>query len=244
MSNSRDATLTDITYGSGADFPVFASLDTKSSYFRMVHSKTAGFATSFVLLPIVWSNTSACPLGGLCQGAKVSVAYERVGPNLRLTMVGTIAKNLRSTVKVTLSPPVRGHIRADVVVRNEGDIALNTARGAETFKAVFLSSMKVGPARWDAKTAFAGPRSNIQFVEGNLLTPAPGYSAAVWGVNGGSNAWKTNASTVEVRSGTIPCSVNGYVTPSANPNDDNIGMWCGSSKLLRSYSYSVTYRAA
>jgi hypothetical protein len=35
-----------------------------------------------------------------------------------------------------------------------------------------------------------------------------------------------------------------WVTKDSNPNDDNGGFWCASTKVLLSWRYALTYEAA
>ena len=77
-SVTRNVPVLQIGYGSGVSFPQYAVLDLNSGYFRMIYSTTAGWGTSVILLPALWSRTS-CPTD-YCQGAPVTATWQTSAP--------------------------------------------------------------------------------------------------------------------------------------------------------------------
>jgi hypothetical protein len=231
---ARDGQVLQISYGSGVRFPQYAALHLDSSYFRMINSTTAGWGTSVILLPAVWSKTS-CPTD-YCQGAPVTATWRKSGTNLVLTVRGTIA-TLKVTVTVTLTPPAHDALVARVSVRLTGTVKLDGNRPGEAFKPVMLSSMHDSSTVWDARDAFIGTRV-YPFPSGGWIIHPP-VATKDFGLQGGTSKWKANAPTIEVNlSQSRP--VTGWLTPMTNPNDDNVGFWCAASTVLASWSYTVT----
>jgi hypothetical protein len=236
-SVEHDGAHLDIGYGSGENHPQYAVLDTASSYFRMVYSTAANWATSTILLPSLWS-ASSCPTQ-YCQGAPVKASWHDVGADLRLTLHGTIAK-LKVTVLVTIQPPAKNVIVAHVSTTVAGQITLDNRPG-EAFKPVMLSSMHDSATVWDARAAFAGKK--IYSLPSNGWIIQPPVQTRTFGLIGGTSTWKVNAPTVIVGLGRT-LAVTGWVTQDSDPNDDNVGFWCASTKVLPSWKYTLTYEAA
>jgi hypothetical protein len=235
-SVSQSSNILQIGYGSGSSFPQYAALDLSSSYFRMVYSTTSQWGTSVVLLPALWSST-ACPTD-YCQGAPITPSWQTVNSKLRLSIKGTIATlNVSSTV--TLTPPMNNIFSAQVSTVISGSVNLDNRPG-EAFKPVMLSSMHISSTQWDSQAAFIGTQTNSYPASGWIIQPP--VVANDFGLQGGTSAWKTNAPTVEIILDRGR-QVTGWVTQSSNPNDDNIAFWCATSKVLSSWSFSITAEA-
>src|SRR5207248_669558 len=140
-----------IGYGSGSNFPQYADLDLNSSYFRMIYSTTAGWGTSVILLPALWSKAS-CPTD-YCQGAPVTASWQIPGADLVLSIHGTIA-TLKVAVTVTLKPPTNSTLVAQVSTKVTGTVTLDSNHPWEAFKPVMLSSMHDSSTVWDSRDAF------------------------------------------------------------------------------------------
>lgn len=236
-SVTRSGLVLEIGYGSGASFPQYAALHLDSSYFRMVYSTTAGWGTSVILLPALWSKTS-CPRD-YCQGAPVTATWRKSGASLVLSIRGTIA-TLKVVVTVMLTPPVDSALAARVFATVTGTVRLDGNRPGEAFKPVMLSSMHDSPAVWDSPDAFTGTRADPFPPAGWIIRPP--VTTRDFGLQGGTSTWKTSAPTIEVNlSHGEP--VTGWLAPMANPNDDNVGFWCATSEVLPSWSYTVTAEA-
>ena len=232
-SVTQIGTQVQIAYGSGAHFAQYGALHLADSYFRLNYGPSSGWGTSLILLPAFWS-------GGIYyHGAPVTATWQVLGPNLVLSITGTIA-NLDVTINMRLSPPAQNAITALVTTTVEGTAPLDFHPG-ETFKPAMLSSMRISPTLWDTQIAYADCRTFSIPQNGWMIWPA--VSSSIFGLQGGTSSWKVNAPTVEV---TLDRSlqVTGWVTQSSDPNDDNVGFWAAADVVLPSWSYKVQAAAA
>jgi len=236
-SVSQNGTLLEIAYGSGTSFPQYAALDLNSSYFRMIYSSSAGWGTSVILLPVYWSQTS-CPPPGLCQGAPITAHWQIVNTDLVLSTRGTIG-TLNVASSISLSPPANNALTAHVTTTVTGHAMLDNRPG-EAFKPVMLSSMHISSTQWDAQAAFIGTQTYTFPYSGWIINPP--IIAKDFGLQGGTSSWKTNAPAIEVTLNQAR-QITGWVTQSINPNDDNIGFWAATSKVLSSWSFNLTAEA-
>jgi len=223
-----------ISYGRGTNFPQYADLDKSSGFFRLVNSTTASWGTSVSLLPALWSKTS-CPTD-YCQGAPVRATWRTPGADLVLSIHGTIA-TLKVAVTVTLTPPARSVLVARVSAKVTGTVTLDRDRPGEAFKPVMLSSMHDSAAVWDARDAFTGTRTDRFPSSGWIIHPPA--STADFGLQGGTTSRKKNAPTIELNL-TRSRTVTGWLTPDTSPTDNNVGLWCAASKVLPSWSFTLT----
>ena len=234
-SVSRDGSVLQIGYGSGVDFPQYAALHLRSSFFRMVYSRAAGWGTSVILLPALWSKAS-CPTD-YCQGAPVTASWRKSGADLVLSIHGTIA-TLKVAATVTLTPPAKKTLVAHVSTKVTGTIKLDKRPG-EAFKPVMLSSMHDSSTLWDSRTAFIRTRVRRFPPSGWIIHPP--VTTRNFGLRGGTSSFKNNAPTVEV---TLKQRrpVTGWLKRMnpPNTNKDNVGFWCAANKVLPSWSFSVT----
>lgn len=224
----------EIAYGSGTRFPQYAALHTDSSYLRLIYGPGSGWGTSAVLLPSLWTG------GAYYQGARITLENIRVeGGVLVIRFWGNIA-GLRVAGIVRLLPPARNVLRATVTITSvTGDVPLDNRPG-ERFKPVMLSSMHISATQWDTREAYVGAQRYPLPLNGWILQPP--VSGRLFGLRGGSSAWKTNAPTLEVVfDRDLP--ITGWVTASDDPNDDNVGFWCGADTILRSWNYALTASA-
>lgn len=227
-SVAQNGQVLEIAYGKDGDFPQFAALHLNDSYFRMIPTADSGWGTSVVIMPSFWSG------GMLYQGAPVSCLYNSVGSDLSFVLRGIIA-TLNVTAEIRLSPPLGDSISAYVSLSVAGDIALDDRPG-EAFKLVMLSSMHDSSAIWDCSSAFAGLQTYEIPLDGWINQPPALVS--LFGLRGGTSSWKTNAPTIEVRLDR-DAAVTGWVTPSVDPNNDNVGYWGASNELIRTWGYQL-----
>jgi hypothetical protein len=236
-SVTRNGPVLQIGYGSGISFPQYAALHLDSGYFRMIYGTTAGWGTSVILLPALWSKTS-CPTD-YCQGAPVIVTWRKSGANLVFSVRGTIA-TLKVVVTVTLAPPANSALVAQVSAKVAGAVKLDGNRPGEAFKPVMLSSMHDSSTVWDVADAFTGTHVYPFPPHGWIIHPS--VTTRDFGLQGGTSTWKTNAPTIEVNLNQSQ-PVTGWLAQMTDPNNDNVGLWCATSKVLTSWSFTVTAEA-
>ncbi len=223
-----DGDILQISYGSGIDFPQYGALHRRSSYFRLVCGPASVWGTSVILLPAFWRGER------LYQGAPVEATCHVEGPDLVLSIAGTIA-GLRVSSKVWLSPPTEDGIAAQVTTEVEGNVPLDRRPG-EAFKPVMLSSMHISPTAWDTQAAYAGCRT-FPIPERDWIVQPP-VVARIFGLQGGASDWKADAPTIEIVLDR-QMQITGWVTPSKDRDDDNVGFWTASDEVLPSWSYKI-----
>ncbi len=224
-----------ISYGTGAGSPQFAAVHLDSSYFRLVPSTAAGWGTSVVLMPPLWSG------GRYFQGAPVTCAWSQNNADLVLTIAGSVATLQISTV-VRLSPPHDGFFVADVSSTATGAVSLD-ARPGEAFKPVMLSSMHESATIWDAREAYVAGAA-IALPSSGWILPQP-RSSRTLGLRGGDSTWKPGAPTIEVNLlAPADLAVTGWVTASQDPNDDNVAFWAASDTVLSAWHYQLVAKTA
>jgi hypothetical protein len=157
------------------------------------------------------------------------------GPDLVLAVAGAIG-GLRASIGVRLLAPGVGRVTARVAARVTGAARLDDRPG-EAFKAVTFSSMRVSDTAWDASAAEIGGRAVAIPVRGWIGQPEA--AATMLGLRGGTSAWKSNAPTIGVVLDR-PLACAGWVSPSADPNDDNVGLWAAHDVPLPAWGYTVT----
>lgn len=228
---SKKGTVLEICYGSGAKTPQYGALHLDSSYLRLVAGSDSHWGTSLIILPSFWQG------GVLYQGAPVTAKDKTSGGDLILTLTGRIS-TLQVEAEVKLIPPFQDLISAVVSVQVRGNVVLDKRPG-EAFKLVTLSSMHCSTRNWDCQKAWTG----------SLIYPIPGQGWIIanpardsdFGLQGGTSAWKKNAPTIAVRLDR-KAEITGWVTRSSDPNDDNVGFWGASDRLVRSWRYLVIAR--
>lgn len=170
----------------------------------------------------------------LRQGAPIATTWRVDGTLLKIQFSGDVY-GLNTTGEITLFPPESGSITAKVAVSASGDINL-ASKPNEAFKPVMLSSMRISDAQWDCSESFIGLTTN-QIPAKDWLVPSA-ITGTLFGLKGGSSGWKQNAPTVAITLDS-PMPITGWVTPSSDPNDDNVGMWPASDSVMRSWSYTI-----
>jgi len=221
-----------IFYGDD-ECPQYGVLHLNDSYFRLNSGPTSGWGTSVILLPIFWSR-SQCPPPGLCHGAPVEVISRVEGSDLILAVTGAIG-GLHVSSTVRFSPPAEHSITVEITTTVEGMVVLEPRPG-EAFKPVMLSSMHISSTLWDTQVAYAGSHTFPLPMSGWIVQPP--VVAQVFGLRGGTSAWKTNAPTIEVMLDR-PMHIAGWVTQSNDPNDDNIGLWAASDNIVPRWNFKI-----
>lgn len=214
-------------------WPQIAALHPGSSYFRLTCG-ACGWGTSVVVLPSFWM------MNRLFQGARVQTRWHVEGDDLCLDFTGCIA-HLDVTGQIRLPAPEAQSTKARVSVQVASDAALNgflDERPGEAFKPVMLSSMRLDDQMWDARAALVD--------EDVVDLPAQGWigeprTARRFGLRGGQSRWKPLAPTTEIVLNR-ELTIAGWVTPSADPNDDNVGLWASSTTVLRDWNYEIVAR--
>jgi hypothetical protein len=219
-----------IAYGSGQNYSQYGVLHLNSGYLRLINSPNAGWGTSVILLPAFWTD------GIYYQGSTVIATWETENADIVFTVLGTIG-NLIVTTVVRLFPPSNSTISADISTVVNGSIEIDDKPG-EAFKPVFLSSMNISPDIWDTESAFAGCSSFPIPSTGWIISPDEYIVTDSFGLIGGTSSWKTNAPSVWIRISQSLQSV-GWVTYSADPNNDNIGLWVASDNLMSQWAYRI-----
>lgn len=220
-----------IAYEHDGAAPQYAALHLNDSYFRMNYGPGSGWGTSLVLMPAFWSG------GVYYHGAPVTATYEVVQHTLKLDLAGSI-QELQVSIRVSLWPPETDRFYAYVDANLTGSVALD-ARPGEAFKPLFLSSMRISKDQWDAQAALVDGAPREIPGQGWLIPPTPSVMSRSFGLLGGTSAWKTNAPTLAIEMD-LPIQVTGWVTASSDPNDDNLGLWGASDRILNGWSYRVT----
>ena len=223
------SSVMEISYRNDMRLSQYAALHTESSYFRLIFGPDSGWGTSVVLMPSFWSD------GFYFQGAPIDADWRIEEDDLVVSFEGDLS-TLHVDGEVRLEPPGQDTMVARVAVTTTGAVALDR-RADEAFKPVMLSSMHVSPTLWDIDMAFADQRLFPIPDRGWVIQPA--QSGRTFGLQGGTSSWKPLAPTIMiVMEKAAP--VTGWVTKSEDPNDDNVGVWAASDRVLPSWRYTIT----
>jgi hypothetical protein len=221
----------EIAYRTGDSYLQYAALHLNDSYFRMVYGPQSIWGTSAIIMPSFWEN------GELIQGAPVSYSHHEEGPDIIISLTGSIS-SLDVDAEIQISPPDVTSITALVSVSVDGNVNLDHRPG-EAFKLVTLSSMHISPYIWDCCCAFADSSTFYIPLDGWIIQPP--VVGRVFGLEGGTSFWKTNAPTMEVHL-SEDVNITGWVTPKDDPNEDNVGFWGATDNLVRFWEYTLISR--
>ena len=220
--------IVEVAYGSETDFPQYAALHLESGYFRLNYGPGSGWGTSVILLPSFWEK------GIYYQGASISYTWRTEGSELLLSFTGNIS-SLNISGNICMAPPTQNLLSATISINVDGNVELDNLPG-EAFKPVMLSSMHISTNMWDTQLAYVASQSFEIPEEGWIIQPPD--QGRIFGLKGGTSDWKLNAPSIEVTLDQ-PMQITGWVTPSNDPNDDNVGFWAASNQIIRSWQYTV-----
>ena len=161
-----------------------------------------------------------------------AATWRTAGPDLVLTLSGTIA-GLGVNEEVWIAPPEPNSLRANVAMKGSGSVVLDDRPG-EAFKIANLSSMHISSDVWDAQSAFIGAQTYGIPSSGWIVDPP--VMGSVFGLNGGTSSWKTNAPTIRVQL-YQDRTITGWVTPSGDPNNDNVGFWAACDTVPSAWQF-------
>ena len=220
--------IVEVAYGSETDFPQYAALHLENGYFRMNYGPGSEWGTSVILLPSFWEK------GIYYQGAPISYTWRTEGLELLLSFTGNIS-SLNISGNICIAPPTQNLLSATISINVDGNVELDN-RPSEAFKLVMLSSMHISTNMWDTQLTYVASQSFEIPEEGWIIQPQA--QGRIFGLKGGTSDWKLNAPSIEVTLDQ-PMQITGWVTPSNDPNDDNVGFWAASNQIVRSWQYTV-----
>jgi hypothetical protein len=228
-SVAQRGNIVEVGYGAASDFPQYAALHTDSSYLRLNYGPGSAWGTSIILLPSFWVARS------YFQGGRISATWRKEGTDLDISFTGLIS-GLQAHGQIRLVPPAPNLITGSVMVAVHGDLNLD-CRPREAFKPVTLSSMHISADHWDAQSAQIDTQSFQIPARGWIIQPS--VVARRFGLKAGSSNWKANAPTLEIElDGNL--EITGWKTDSFNPNDDNLGLWAASDRVIHFWRYTFT----
>ena len=225
------------SFGSGTTFPEYVALDTCSGYIRFVYSTSSAWGSSIILPPAFWTDDELYH-----QGAPINTQININCERLQILLTGTLA-GLSFSGTLTILPPGNNQITASVSMTTGGPVTLATDHPWEAFKPVMISTMYESSTVWDADYAIIGTiigSDTYPLPTSGWVVSSP-VAATHFGVVGGSSSWKTNAPTVVIDlAGVSSPLVTGWMTQSADPNDDNGSLWAATTEVQSSWSYDIT----
>lgn len=226
----KDGAVIEIGYFINGRYPQIFALHKNDGAMRLTY------------LPDGSWGTSVYPLGywhdGYVKGITINkFDYHEQGSNLVLELTASTQDIDTINYIIVLYPPRDNSTRARVEMAVSNTIELdNRPIQGEAFQLAVLASMNIGNNLWDAKQAYAGvtvvDTPDSEFIFDNVIRTTE------FGLIGGTSDWKENAPTIKIISDR-DVYIQGWVTPSADPDDDNIGMWGGLDEMVLSWSYEV-----
>jgi hypothetical protein len=226
----------EVAYGNAvAGWPQMVALHLDTSALRMVYGSGSGWGPTVYLAPSLWTN-EASEGERYHLGAPVMVAISEVGDDLVLQLTGTIG-GLPFATTVEFAPPGDDVFEAHVSIVTTGAVTL-ADRPGEAFKPVHVASMHISETQWDSSAISAGGFDHALPADGWVL-PLPGIAGNAFALVGGSSTWKPNAPSIAI-SLDRAMLLQGWVTLSSDPNDDNVGFWCATDTVLPSWTYDIT----
>jgi len=219
-------------FGNGTTFPEYVAIDTCSSYTRFVYGPLGGWGSSVILAPVFWT------ADGLQQVSYIDTQININCDQILILLTGTLA-GLSFSGTLNIDPPANNKLTAHVSMTTSGTVTLATDRPWEAFKPVTISTMYESSTVWDADYATIGSDTYPLPTSGWVV--AGPVATTHLGVMGGSSSWKTNAPTVVIDlAGVSSPLVTGWMTQSADPNDDNGSLWAATTEVQSSWNYDIT----
>lgn len=172
------------------------------------------------------------------QGVPESFSYAAsvVGETLYVDCKAEIL-GVQVDLDISFSPPAEGKFDARVWVEAVFPEDFFLAPRFDAFKPVMLSSMRISETLWDCVTAVAGEQLVDVPYEQGLVLEMP-VLADSFALVGGTSDWKEHAPTIEIELNQ-EMEIQGFVTASEDPNDDNIGYWAATPGAIESWAYTV-----
>jgi len=230
---AREARIVEVGFGSGHHFPQYAAVHLDGGFLRLNSGPGSDWGSSVLLLPSFWE------AGHYHQGGLISVDCRASRSGLTLSYSGRVSA-LRAYGEVRLREPSAEGISAEVCARTDGHVRLDQRPG-EAFKPVFVASMHIANAWWDVESVLVDARRFAIPESGWIVEPA------TWGhrilLNGGSSSWKRRAPSLEIALGRS-MEIAGWKSPSADPSDDNVGIWAATPEVMRVWHYEITVRTS
>jgi len=233
----QEGKLVRIAYGSGVNYPEYAAFYLDSSYFRMNYGPDSVWGTSVILFPSFWKN--GYQQRRVEEKEPILYGWKTEGTDLIMPFMGWIS-GLPVAGNIRINPPNSNGLSAKVSIKTYGDISLDN-KPNEAFKPVMLSSMHISPDIWDAQSAYVN--SQVYSIPTADWITYPAVTGDRFGLKGGTSTLKVNSPTIDIYlDRSLP--ITGWVTPSTNPYDNNVGFWAASDHVMDSWQYDITAKKA
>lgn len=230
----RHGQVLEIAFGNAREgWPQMAALHLDTSALRMVHGPESGWGPTFYLAPSLWTDGAAGEAYHL--GAPIEHTLRRDGDALLLTFAGTIG-GLPFAGEVRFEPPGEDRFEARVTVSTTGSVPL-ADRPEEAFQPVHTATMRISDTQWDSQAIRVNDAGHPIPLDGWVIGP-PGILSDAFTLVGGTSDWKPNSPDITITLDR-PMNVQGWATPSIDPNDDNIGVWAASAGILAEWEYEI-----
>ena len=236
----RRSRVLEVSFGPPGHLPEVAALHLSSGYLRLTYTPGGAWGTSVVLLPSFWAE------GRYHQGAPLEVAWREHGDRLALSLSarpgrprGRRAGGLDVRGELRIAPPRRDGRSPPPPSSPRARSAWTTGRTPSS-RCCSPRCTPPATAGTPAAPCWTAPRRRSP-------TPAPsarpGRPVRRLGLEGGTSAWKREAPTIEVAFDRA-LAAGGWVTPSTNPDDDNVALWAASDGGLDAWHYVISATAA
>lgn len=227
--------ILEIAYGNpGGGWPQLAALHMNTGALRLIYGPESGWGPTVYIPPSLWTQSGAGETHHL--GAALTGTAAVDNGELTLELAGTIA-GVPFVSTVRFSPPTHQRFEARVRVETSGAVPL-ADRPGEAFKPVHTATMIISDTEWDSHAVQIDGREYPLPLSGWVLE-APGALSDTFTLAGGSSQWKPNAPSITIALDR-PMSLQGWVTESLDPNDDNVGFWCASNAVLDAWEYTIS----
>ena len=230
----KNGDMLEIAYGNEVTgWPQMAVIHLDTGALRMVYGPDSGWEPTVYIPPSLWTEENGGETHYL--GAPVSATVETVDGDLLVELDGAIG-GLDFASHFLFSPPANDRFEASANVWTSGEVTL-ADRPSEAFKPVHVASMFISETEWDSQ-AIRIDEHNYTIPLSGWVVPEPGASGDAFTLVGGSSEWKPNAPSITVLLDR-PMDLQGWVTESTDPNDDNVGFWCATGTVLDAWEYEV-----
>ena len=223
--------------------PQYGALHTDSSYLRLNYGPTSSWGTSIILFPAFWKKENKS--SKYYQGAPIifKARPDFISGALIISFDGK-NQGLTANGLLTIEPPDNIKLKASVEIQTQitPSFELDTKNHPdEAFKPAFLSSMRISQNYWDAHNAVID-NQNYEIPFENFILNAP-INSNMFGLEGGLSQWQAENQNFPAISASIildrAMNIQGFVTASNNPNDDNVGLWAAVDTVLNEWGYDI-----